>query len=1012
MNEINSDLYSRQISIYGIENMEKIGQLKAFIFGLKGIGIEIAKNLLLSGVKYIEIFDDNKCDLRDMGSNFYISNDDINKRRDEACISKLKQLNNYANLLIYNGNNIANDVKNFNLIIITEIMDLDTLFEINKNCRKNKIGFIYTLCLGLACSIFVDFGENHIIKSRDDSPKELFFIKKIIKEKGKFIFLIDNSDGENHNNFEYGLFKKFGNEKLDGNIKKIHFISKEKIEIEEDTNIDFDIGKYNGGGIIEEIEIPEKKNYESLEQKFEEPYKTKNLIKLDKSKKKNEEYLHLSIIALHKYYKDKKSLPKINDLNDAEILVSMTEKIFHDLKKKEYYWLKKIDKINELYTKRVSRWSQCQISPICSLLGGIVAQEALKLTGKFIPFNQWFWFDFFETIDKLPDNIERKLTNSRYDDQISIFGNEIHEKLADLNIFLIGAGALGCEYLKHLSLNGLSTSKNKSSKITVTDNDTIEISNLNRQFLFHQEDVNKSKSKCACDAVKKFNPDFNCEDIQLLLNEYSENFFNEDFWMKQNYICTAVDNISARNYIDEKCCFFSIPYIDTGTLGTLGSMNVFYPNKTICYRDMYIEKEKEIPFCTLKNFPSKFEHCIEWAKSQFFEIFEENINKINLLLNNKKKYLLENNLSDFEENDEEKKYEKLIIIFNILDIYNDRHIKKILEFSLKYYNKLFVENINELLKQYPFDFIKEDGTSFWSGNKRLPKTIKFNQKDDNCLNFIIYTTKLLCKIFHIKYDQNFIIDNLKSINLDISFKNDNINSDINKRIIKIIYKINNIIPLVSEIFDKDNDKDGHINIIHSISVIRARNYDIEILDIFQTRTISGKIIPALSTTTSSIVGLACIQLFLLVQNNIDSLKCGNINLGVNFYDCSYPEKLKYYKDEESPGPNQLPLKLLSNPFSVWDFIEIKKSLTAREFISIFENKYNIYIDFISCNQHKIIQPLLIDNNDLDYEMKIEDLYEKYSKMKLDLKRKMLELKISASNDDYSILCPSIKYIFK
>lgn len=991
--------------------MEKIYQLKILLFGLKGIGIEIAKNLLLSGVKNLDIFDCHICEKRDMGSNFFITEDDLNKRRDEACIFKLKSLNSYAELAIYNGNNIVSDVKNYNLIIITEIMNLDTLIEINNNCRKNKVGFIYTLCLGLACSIFIDFGENHIIKNRDDSPKEICFIKKIIKENGKLIFLIDNSDEEKYNFFKFGIFKKFRSDKLDGKIKKIKFISKEKIEIEEEIDNDFDIENYKGGGIIEEIEIPETEKFCSLEQIFEEPYDTKNLIRLDKSKKKNEEYLHLSIIALHKYYKDNKSLPKINDMNDAGILISLTETIFNNLKKKDYFWLKKIDKINKLYTERVSRWSQCQLSPICSFLGGIVGQEAFKITGKFIPLHQWFWFDFFETIDKLPYNLDRNINFSRYDDIISIFGKEIHEKLENLNIFLVGAGALGCEYLKHFSLNGISTSKNRLSKVTVTDNDTIEISNLNRQFLFHEEDVAKSKSKCACEAAQKFNSDFNCDAYQLLLNETSENFFNEDFWLKQNYIFTAVDNISARNYIDEKCCFFSIPYIDTGTLGTIGSMNVFYPKKTICYRDMYVENEKEIPFCTLKNFPSKFEHCIEWSKSQFYKIFVDNINKLNYILKKKDKYLSESDLNEFEIKDEEKKYEEIIIIYNILHIYKEKNINNLLEFCLKYYNKIFVENINELLMKYPLNFINEEGIPFWSGNKRPPKIIKFNPKDDICLMFLNYTLKLLCKIFNIKYEQNYIENKINSFDLHISFQNDKI-LDLNKKIIEILNNINDINELIPEIFDKDNDEDGHMNIIYSISIMRARNYDIEELDLFQTKNFAGKIIPALSTTTSSIVGLACIQLYLLVQNNIDSLKCSNINIGVNFYDCSYPEQTNYYKDEENQLPNQLPLKLLSEPFSIWDVIEIKGSLTAKEFISMFEKKYDIYIDFISCNGHRIIQPLLMDLNNPDFDLKIEKLYEKYSNIELSSNRKILELKISASKDDYSILSPSVKYIFK
>ena len=54
-------------------------------------------------------------------------------------------------------------------------------------------------------------------------------------------------------------------------------------------------------------------------------------------------------------------------------------------------------------------------SPICSFLGGIIAQEALEFTGKFISIDQWFWCDFFETIDNLPDKINRRLTKTMYD---------------------------------------------------------------------------------------------------------------------------------------------------------------------------------------------------------------------------------------------------------------------------------------------------------------------------------------------------------------------------------------------------------------------------------------------------------------------------------------------------------------------------------------------------------------------------------------------------------------------
>ena len=66
-------------------------------------------------------------------------------------------------------------------------------------------------------------------------------------------------------------------------------------------------------------------------------------------------------------------------------------------------------------------------------------------------------------------------------------------------IFLVGAGALGCEFLKMFALMGIST--DKDGLVSVTDDDNIEISNLNRQFLFRKDNVGKSKSETACYAA-------------------------------------------------------------------------------------------------------------------------------------------------------------------------------------------------------------------------------------------------------------------------------------------------------------------------------------------------------------------------------------------------------------------------------------------------------------------------------------------------------------------------------
>ena len=77
----------------------------------------------------------------------------------------------------------------------------------------------------------------------------------------------------------------------------------------------------------------------------------------------------------------------------------------------------------------------------------------------------------------------------RYDAQAAVIGHSLQQKLGDLKIFLVGAGALGCEFLKNFALMGIGVGPNGS--ITVTDDDVIEKSNLSRQFLFRNRDIGR-----------------------------------------------------------------------------------------------------------------------------------------------------------------------------------------------------------------------------------------------------------------------------------------------------------------------------------------------------------------------------------------------------------------------------------------------------------------------------------------------------------------------------------------
>lgn len=274
-----------------------------------------------------------------------------------------------------------------------------------------------------------------------------------------------------------------------------------------------------------------------------------------------------------------------------------------------------VEEVDETAILNMFRFGDSQFTGVCSFFGGIICQEIIKFTGKFMPIRQWMHCDFFKVLPD-PDfsleeqKVQRTLNNNRYDDMICIFGNEIQQKVQNQRIFMIGAGALGCEYLKMFSLMGLGLKSTEKGQVMVTDDDQIEVSNLNRQFLFRKENVGQAKSITAVNAVSQMNGEFNAQGFKLRTCEDNETFFNDQFWESLDFVVNAVDNVKARLYTDSRCVFYHKALFESGTLGTKCNSQVILPNLTQSYGETNDPKEEEIPICTLKNFPYQIEHTI------------------------------------------------------------------------------------------------------------------------------------------------------------------------------------------------------------------------------------------------------------------------------------------------------------------------------------------------------------------------------------------------------------------
>ncbi|KAK3851797.1 hypothetical protein Pcinc_041577 [Petrolisthes cinctipes] len=180
-------------------------------------------------------------------------------------------------------------------------------------------------------------------------------------------------------------------------------------------------------------------------------------------------------------------------------------------------------------------------------------------------------------------------------------------------VLVVGAGGIGCELLKDLVLAGF-------EDIEVIDLDTIDVSNLNRQFLFQKKHVGKSKAEVAKESALRFNPRAS---ITAHHDSIIKSTYGMSFYQKFDLVMNALDNRSARNHVNRMCLAADIPLVESGTAGYLGQVTVIKKGVTECYECQPKPSQKTYPGCTIRNTPSEPIHCIVWAKHLFNQLFGE-----------------------------------------------------------------------------------------------------------------------------------------------------------------------------------------------------------------------------------------------------------------------------------------------------------------------------------------------------------------------------------------------------
>eukprot|EP01105_Mastigella_eilhardi_P027953 TRINITY_DN890_c0_g1_i1.p1 TRINITY_DN890_c0_g1~~TRINITY_DN890_c0_g1_i1.p1 ORF type:complete len:1097 (-),score=334.49 TRINITY_DN890_c0_g1_i1:94-3342(-) len=975
------DLYSRQIGAFGVETMKNLIALDLLIVGMKGVGVETAKNLILAGPRKVAIADRSPIAIADLGANFFFHESDVGKPSASVCVAPLSVLNTYVNVVEVTEPITTDILAKHGAVVVTDgSVPRETLCEWDAFCRTHGILFLYGVTRGVTATAFADFGPKHVVTDETGEANAVSVVENIAVGKsgeGDTAELTITTS-ETHDFADDQLvtltdvegwdLSKLGSQPVKRVYMKYDQGKRQRLvpnclTMHVPLALAASLPPYKCGGAVSEVKVPKTVEFLPLAESMVNPkagLADPFLLHPNSEKKYKSvgEQLHLAHLALWRFQSQHGGqLPRLHSREDAVECVENAKKIIEEHKKLPEGSALVVDALDEDTVRRMALYARAELSGLSTFVGGVLAQEVVKKFGKFTPLRQWLHLDYFELLQQeVP--ADAVPVGGRYDHQVAVFGAEFQKRLERQKWFMVGCGALGCEYLKGFALMGLGAGE--GGVVHVTDMDRIEVSNLNRQFLFRAENVGQQKSVCAANAAKLMNPRMNITCFETKVGPETENIFHDDFWAGLDGVCNALDNVIARRYVDSRCVLYEKPLLESGTLGTKANSEIIIPHKTLTYSEgKDTDQGKAIPMCTLRNFPHLIDHCIEWSRAQFTELFEDPPKDIVKLLDDRQGFLA----SLEKEGNVAVQLDKLQTIQKYLKYMMNPSFEQCVQLAVDEFHKQYVNRIRDLTYSFPENASKKDEVTqeevpFWSGTKRFPHHALFDKADAAHRDYVFCTANLFAFMLNLpqlkrpQFDALFAkcplhIDEWhppkKAVSVEEPSKanaapatddsDDQLLASLKEEVMTV--DASKVMRPQAAHFEKDDDANFHIDFVTACANMRAWNYHIKEASRHQCKMIAGRIIPAIATTTAMITGLVCLELYKLLLGLPKQHFCSaNVNLALSDYNLFEPDNPLRAKAEYDPieMDNVEPWPA---GFTVWDkiVIDLGADVTLQQLIA-------------------------------------------------------------------------------
>ncbi|KAM7402239.1 hypothetical protein PAMP_017498 [Pampus punctatissimus] len=953
--EIDEGFYSRQLYVLGHEAMHRMATANVLIAGMRGLGVEIAKNVILSGVKSVTVQDEGHTNWTDLSSQFFLKEADLGHNRATCSLQQLSDLNPHVCVSANTGPLDEELLLQFQVVVLTD-SSLDDQKRFGEFCHLKGIKFIVADTKGLCGQLFCDFGDEFEVLDTDGEMPVSAMIQSISKDNPGVVICTDD---RNHG-FRDGCHVSFSEIKGMTELNNI-----DPVEIKFYNQYSFSIGdtsnfsEYECGGIVTEVKQSSIFSFPSIA-----------LLK------KSSDSLVLGVrIVFH--------LLLLVDpaQSDADVLLSTV---------REMNTVAQLEQLDEAAVRILSYTAQGDLAPLNAFIGGLAAQEVIKkgtrYDGQIAVFGSAF---------------QEKLWSQKY---FLVGAGAIGcELLKNFALIGLGAGEEGhitltdMDFIERSNLNrqflfrSQDIGKPKSevaAKAVQVMNPQINITAHQNRLDLDSEQVYDYKFFTGLDGVAaaldnveaRVYLDGRCVQHQKPLLEGGTLGSKGHTLVVVPHLTESYGPATSSSNDDIPLCTLkNFPHCIEHTLQwardqfeglfkqTPENVNLFlrdaeFVGRTLSHEDAEALEVLEGVWSSLVDMkakgqrPTGWEDCVSWARCKWETLYNNDI--CQLLHCFPREQVTSTGLPFWSGT-------KRCPHPLIFDPNNTTHLDYVVA-AANLYGQIYG--------------IK--GTRDCASIRKILEKVHVQS----------FTPKSSVKI------------HLTDREMEEEKEKESGGAEEKARFDELKGKLASLkssAMLMNPInFEKDDDSNFHMDYIVAASNLRAENYDIAAADRHQSKGIAGRIIPAIATTTAAVAGLMCLELFKLVQGHqkVSSYRTAYINLAAQHFVLSLPSEPQ-------------PFKVAGKKYTQWDDFLVEgrrggqQEMSLGNLLQYVKEQYSLTVSSLFYGT-----AMLYNGHKERLEQSVSDVVRKVTKADIPPHKKMLDLIPSFSEDEECESVPTIRYL--